>query len=304
MRKLIGFGINVASLFSPKWATAKLMEIFSMPPKANIRPKEADFLATAKIEKLQRAGVAIVEYHWGNPNAPLIVLSYGWAYNAGRWRHFVNALVAENYHVVAYDPPGHGLAPKGGLDLPTNSKIIQEIITAYGPAAALLAHSFGGASSVYAVQGLPRYLQPKRMVIMASFSHTPSVFQAYSASLGLWKPIHRRMIAGFEARFGISLKHFDLGLMSANLPHIQGLLVHSPSDKITSFRSANRYHNYWKNSYLYAPKEGGHHLGTNEITRAILDFIIDGKFPQDAEKQAITLDSEHDLVKYFNGMEF
>jgi pimeloyl-ACP methyl ester carboxylesterase len=302
IRKLIGFGINMVSLVSPSLATKKLMHIFATPPKASIRPKEKTFLATAKQLKMQRAGVEIVEYHWGNQHAPLIVLSYGWAYNAGRWRHFMETLVEHNFHVVAYDPPGHGNAPHGELDLPTNSAIIQGIIEDYGGATAVLAHSFGGASSVYAVQGLPRYLQPKRMVIMASFSHTPSVFKAYGKSLGLWKLTYQRMIDGFEKRFGISLRHFDLGLMTSNLTHIEGLLVHSPSDKVTPFGSAVRYHNYWKNSYLYAPKEGGHHLGTTEITSAVLDFILYGTIPNDAEKQEKALDLEHDLERYFAGL--
>jgi pimeloyl-ACP methyl ester carboxylesterase len=300
--KIIGFRINVVSLINPSWATKELMRIFTTPSKANIRPKEKDFLATAKQIKRQRNGVDIVEYHWGNEYAPLIVLSYGWAYNAGRWRHFTETLVKNNFHVVAYDPPGHGNAPHGELDLPTNSAIIQEIIKDYGGATAILAHSFGGASSVYAVQGLPRALQPKRMVLMASFSHTPSVFKGYGKSLGLWKLTYQRMIDGFEKRFGIALRHFDLGLMTSNLSHIEGLLVHSPSDKVTPFGSAVRYHNYWKNSYLYAPKEGGHHLGTNEITNAVLEFILDGTIPNDAEKQEKALDLEHDLEKYFAGM--
>lgn len=300
MHKLIGFLLNIASLFAPKWVTKKLISLFALPTKPVIRAKEMEFLDSSKKVKVNRSGSEIMEYHWGEAHHPLVVLSYGWGYNAGRWRHFVPALLKNGFKVVAYDPVGHGLSEKKELDIPLNASFIKAIIEENGSVDTILAHSFGGSCSVYAAYCLPKFLQPKKMIIMASFNHTPRVFRGFATLMGLWESTFQRMVAAFELRIGHKLAFFDLAIMSSHLPHIKSMIVHSPSDKVTPFKSALRYHTYWAGSYLYAPEQGGHHLGTNEITKVVLDFIINENVPNDAEKQDRPLDISHELVQYFN----
>jgi pimeloyl-ACP methyl ester carboxylesterase len=302
IHKTIGLGLNLASLVAPDWATNWAIRTFALPPKPNIRDKERAFLATAKQLRTLRNGHDIVEYHWGNPDAPLVVMSYGWGYNAGRWRHFVGILLDAGYRIIAYDPCGHGLAPRKDLDLPTNASFIEGIIKDNGRAEVILAHSFGGASSVYAVHNLPIQLHPKKLIIMASFSNTPNVFKAYGNALGLWKLPYQRMVATFEKRIGKPLRYFDMAFIASQFAHIQGLIVHSPSDKVTPVASSLRYHSFWAGSYLYSPKDGGHHLGTEQITAAILSFILENKAPDGAELQDKPVNTKHDMVRYFAGI--
>ncbi len=300
--KLIGLGLNLWSLISPKQAAEKAVQVFSSPPKPRVREKERAFLKTARQVSRQVAGQAIVEYHWGPEDAPLVVLSYGWGYNAGRWRYFVPQLLEAGYRVLAYDPPGHGLAPKGTLNIPLNAAIIRGLLEDYGTPHALVGHSFGGSSFVYALHELPRALHPKRMVIMASFSYAPRVFLEYKKTLGLWSPLYWSMVRGFEKRVGKTLDHYDFALMTSAFPHIQGLLVHDPSDAVTPYAEARRYHDFWPDSHLYSPKEGGHHLGTVGVTKSVLGFVRDGEVPVQAERQERPVYAEHELVQHFAGL--
>jgi hypothetical protein len=130
--KIIGFGLNMLSLLAPKQATQLAVYIFSKPPKPRVRAKERTFLNTARQLRREVAGQQVVEYHWGPEHAPLVLLSYGWAYNAGRWRHFVPGLLEAGYRVLAYDPPGHGLSPAGTLNIPLNAAIIRGLLEDYG----------------------------------------------------------------------------------------------------------------------------------------------------------------------------
>lgn len=296
-----GTGINLVSLVSPEWSTARLIRLFSVPPKPVIRPKEMEFLRSARQQKVVYGSAEVMEYHWGRESDPLVLLSYGWGYNAGRWRHFVGQLLEHRFRVIAYDPPGHGLLPTAPVNLVVNAAIIQGILEKYGSAVVMIGHSFGGASGIFALQQTPRYLHPKRMVLMASFSHTPTVLRSFADTLGLWKLTFNRMIAAFEAYSGFPVGKFDQALMSANLAHIQGLIVHSPGDDVTPFSNALRYHNFWKNSYLYAPKTGGHHLGTAAITEAILDFAVSGKVPPEAEMEEKNSAADHELIRFYPG---
>jgi hypothetical protein len=300
--KAIGFGLNMASLLAPKWATRQLIRLFGTPPKPEIRPKDRDFLATARQQLMQRGNHQIMEYHWGPTDGPLIILSYGWAYNAGRWRYFVPTMVERGYRVIAYDPCGHGMSSEGMLDLPTNASFVRAIIHENGQPEALIAHSFGGGSSIHALHELPANLHPKRMVIMASFSSAPAIFRDYANALGLWPWVSRKLVSTFEQKIRRSLQSFDMARMTADFTHIEGLLVHNPHDTVTPYSNAIRYHSHWKGSHLLSPLEGHHHLGTPAITQAVVDFATLGTIPADAETQQRPLNTNHDLARFFAGV--
>lgn len=300
--KIIGMGLNLWSLVAPKQSAKMAAKVFSTPPKPRLRQKERQFLDTALQVRREVAGQNIVEYHWGAPEAPLVFLSYGWAYNAGRWRHFVPELLDAGYRVIAYDPPGHGLAASGPMSIPVNAAIIRALLEEYGTPYAIVGHSFGGSSSIYALKELPRTLHPRRMVVMASFSFAPRVFWQYKKALNLWSPLYWNMVRGFEKRVGHSIDYYDFAIMSAAFPHIEGLLVHDPGDPVTPFEESRRIHDFWPGSHLYSPTEGGHHLGTEGITNAVLRFVKHGEIPDQAQRQERPLPAGHELVRHFVGV--
>lgn len=300
--KTIGAGLNLWSLLAPERAALATARLFATPPAPVLRHKEKKFLDTARRTLREAAGLPIMEYRWGDPQAPAILLSYGWGYNAGRWRHFVPGLLEAGYGVIAYDPPGHGYAPKGQLNVPLNARIIRELIRLHGPVEGILAHSFGGSSAVYALRDLPRRLHPRRMVVMASFSYAPRVFAEYQQALGLWPALYGRMVRNFERQIGHPLEVYDFAQMSAGFAHIEGLLVHAPGDRVTPYTESQRYFNFWPGSHLYSPGEGGHHLGTADITDAVVGFLTEGKTPVETERQERAVFAGHELVRYFAGM--
>jgi pimeloyl-ACP methyl ester carboxylesterase len=301
--KSLGLALSAWSLVQPRRATRQAYHLFTSPPRPRLRPKELAFLATADRRDTQHAGRPVVEYHWG-ADGPLVYLSYGWGYNSGRWRHFVPPLLEEGFRVIAYDPPGHGQAPLDNLNLVENAEIIRSLIRTYGQPYALVGHSFGGSASVYAVPALPVALQPRKMVVMASFSDAMRVFRAFQRTLGLSEPLFWRFVRLMEERAEASMAAFDLARLSGRqLGRVPALIVHDPEDQVTPVGHARRYHAYWPGSTLSLPQGAGHHLGQAGVTRAILDFVIRGQLPADAQVQHQPLPAEHDLVRFFAGLE-
>lgn len=302
--KIIGLGLNLWSLFAPKAAAHAAYRLFGKPPKPNIRPKEREFLATAQQRRSEMAGYPVVEYHWGEESSSRkVLLSYGWHYNAGRWRHFVPALVDAGFHVIAFDPPGHGLNPGNFCNVVINSDIIAGLIQKYGPLEALIGHSFGGAGSVRALNRLPAGLRPRRAAIMASFSHASNIFEEYRSTLGLWPTTYYNLVREVEGLIGAPIHTFDFAYLSNVLEQVPALLVHDPADEVTPFSNALRYHAYWPQSRLLRANGGKHHLGQADITNTVLDFIITGNFPENAETRQRPVEAEHELVRYFAGVE-
>jgi pimeloyl-ACP methyl ester carboxylesterase len=302
IQKTLGAALNLLSFFFPNWATNLAISLFSTPRKKEIREKELAFLNTADQIKRSVGDLPIVEYHWGDPTQPRVILSYGWEYNAGRWRYYVPALVKAGYSVLAYDPTGHGLAPKGQMNIPRNALIIKDLIEKYGRPEVIIAHSFGGGSALFALHQLAEWRHPKRMVVMASFSYAPRIFKEFAKALSIVDRLYYRVVRTFEQRTGRRLEEFDFAQMTSAMPHISGMIIHSPSDEITPYSESRRYFDFWENAALLSPVAGGHHLGTPETTKAILEFAINGNLPENVEIQEFPITGKHELVRYFPGM--
>jgi pimeloyl-ACP methyl ester carboxylesterase len=300
--KLIGAGFNLVSFIFPALATRWAILLFSTPQRNPVREKEKAFLDAALQIRSVVGDLPIVEYHWGPQDGTIILLSYGWEYNAGRWRHFVPAMIAAGYRVIAYDPPGHGLAPNGQMNIPYNAAIIRYLIKKYGQPEVIIGHSFGGGSSVYALSELDRGLHPKRLVVMAAFSFAPRIFKEFAQALSIRPALYYRVVRAFEQRVGKRLEDFDFARMVAEMPHIRGLVVHSPGDTVTPYAEARRFYDLWDGAAIFSPATGGHHLGTAETTNVVLDFAIQGNLPEKVEIQKFPVAGKHDLVRYFAGM--
>ncbi len=278
--RAVGSGLNAVSYASPKAAGTLAFKLFASPPKPNVRAKERAFLDTAERLDIVWQDQRIPVYSWGPPAGKVVFCAYGWGYNAGRWRHYVPALIEAGYRVVAFDPLGHGLAPKGSMDYPKMVDIEATILRHIGGCELVLCHSFGGGCLIEALAGLPVELRPKRAVVMAVFSEVKWIFQVFAQSLGLRRVIFEEMQNFIQNRTGRSLDEFDVALNSQRLSEVETLLIHDPKDKVTTFRNARRNHSHWKGSTLYAPVGAGHHLGTAGVTRTVLSFLIEGTLPE------------------------
>ena len=298
--KSIGLGINCSALISKKRAGQRAYGLFTTPPTPQLREKELEFLNTSTRFDTMRGGRRIVEYHWGEELAPYILLSYGWGYNAGRWRHFVGPLVEAGYRVIAYDPPGHGQAVRERLNFVENVDIIADLIRHYGRPEVTIGHSFGGSCSVQAMSFLPKTLHPRKMVVMGAFSNAQtSVFKSFKNGLGLHQGVYQEFENCIAAAAGDRFRSFDIGRGTAGLGHVPALIVHDPQDKVTSGNQALGFHAYWPGSALYLPLGARHHLGTPRVTNAIVDFVVHSNLPQTATVQERPLPESYELASFY-----
>jgi pimeloyl-ACP methyl ester carboxylesterase len=272
--KTLGLRLNILSFLAPSRVGEAAFWLFGKPPKASVRPKERAFLDTSKSELVDAYEHKYVEYVWGKAHQPYIFCAYGWAYNAGRWRHFVPALQAAGYRVIAFDPPGHGDCPGDHANLVINSQIIEQIIRTYGKPFGIIGHSFGGSSALVALRNLEKELHPDRMAVMASFSMAKPIFLDFCTTLGLRKSVFERMVAHADKLLGYPLDDLDFAKMSASMPHIKSLIIHDPEDKVTPFLHAERFHKAWAGSKLVSAVGGGHHLGKDQYTEIVLEHMI------------------------------
>jgi pimeloyl-ACP methyl ester carboxylesterase len=275
----VGLSINAISYLNERNAAERAFEVFCSTPKSNVRPKERSFLETATQthEMALDATTPYVQYTWGDTSKPYVLCAYGWAYNAGRWRHFVPQLVEAGYCVVAFDPPGHGLCKGNRLNLLLNSGIIERILRKNGKPECIITHSFGGSSSMLALERTDPKLWPARMVVMASFSTPLPIFADFAKALGLRKTVLDGMYQIGGELLKRPMETVDLAAYSEKFGDIDALLVHDPKDDVTPFSHAERFAEHWPGAELFVAHKGGHHLGTQEITDRVVAHAIESK---------------------------
>lgn len=306
----IGAGINLVSFFAPGAGGRLAFRVFATPPKPRIRDKEAKFLGTASRLDFDFEEKRLAVYHWSadhfdyqSSNAqagrPYVLLAYGWGYNAGRWRYFVPPLLEAGLNVIAYDPRGHGNSEAGQMEYPMMVRMQTELIHRFGRAKYFLGHSFGGGGMIGTIGALPIELRPDRVCLMGVFSDARWIFHNYRKALGLSSRAYLEMTRLIYQRTGRRLSSFDNARIAAGLSDIPTLLIHDPADDITSFSNAIRNHRYWPGSLLYRAEKAGHHLGTAEVTKIVMNWLIEGKAPEDVSHSSGFYQAEHELHAYF-----
>jgi pimeloyl-ACP methyl ester carboxylesterase len=282
--RTIATGLNALALVRPHLSGRLAFRLFATPPPPRIREKEQRFLDRADRIDQRILDWTVPVYAWGPTDGPVVFCAYGWGYNAGRWRHYVPTLIGAGYRVIAFDPPGHGHAtgPRV-LDYPTMAHIETELMRSLGGVELILAHSFGGSCLVEALSRLTPGQRPRRICLLAIVSEVRWLFAGFAEFMGLTDRMYAEMQAYIERRTGRTLDEFDVTIPASRLTDIPTLLVHDPEDGTTAYRNARRNHSHWTGSLLYSPRGAGHHLGTPEVTDAILRFLIEGAGPAGAE---------------------
>lgn len=284
--RALGAGLNALSFVAPRAAGRRAFHRFATPPPPRIRAKEQAFLDTARRDDFDWNGLSLPVYEWGPTDGPVVFCAYGWGYNAGRWRHFVPTLVEAGYRVIAYDPPGHGLAPKSQLDYPKMVDIQRAILARTDGCQLALCHSFGGGCFVESMTKLPAEQRPERLVLMATFTEVYWIFRLFADALRLRDVVFDGMRTHIETITGRDLLSFDVAAHARGLGAVDTLIVHDPEDSVTSHTAAERNHAHWPGSHLWSPRGAGHHLGKPEVTNGVLAFLINGKLPPEAVTQS------------------
>jgi len=226
----------------------------------------------------------VAVYEWGDPDAPYVFSAYGWAYNAGRWRHFAPALVEAGYRFVAFDYQGHGRSEYAECDYPTMVRLLKQVLQQFGQPALLLAHSFGAGLSMGLLSEVEQRLHPKRLALLAGFSDVEYIFRQFAGALGFSESQYQSLAKAVERRTGGKIEEYDPALKSLAFGHIQALIAHDPADEVTAFSNAIRLAEHFPNSYLYKANGAGHGFTEKTTSQAVVNWLVEAEVPPTAKR--------------------
>jgi pimeloyl-ACP methyl ester carboxylesterase len=263
---------RIGGWIAPAATVERAAALFCTPyPDARARALQAP-TGSARIGMLELEGGSIAQYVWGDPaRQPFVLFAHGWSSHGTRLLPWVERLRAAGYAIVAFDQDGHGRSSGTRTHLPGFTARLLELGRRHGPAAAVIAHSLGGAAAALA---LARGLQADSAILVAPAADPVAAGQRFARQVGLSAPLRRRMFAQFEAR--LAMRFADL-LPERNAPRIAHpvLIVHDLEDREVPWGEGERWARYWPGARLLSTSGLGHHriLDDPAVIDAGLDFL-------------------------------
>jgi len=267
--KIVGFYLNIISLFSSKYAAKKALNLFSTPRKGRITKDQSNFLDTAFKEELVYSDCEIMTYRWLGKNNT-VLFAHGWESNTARWKKTIKTLQKLDYNIIALDAPAHGESGSKSFNALLYAEFINVVVKKFNPSI-FVGHSVGGMATVFSYHKY-QFNTIKKMILIGSPSELKDVFKRYTKMMSYNKSIERQIKQLIIERFGKSPKDYSTAKFLEKAP-FEGLIIHDEKDPIIPYSEALSINKSFKNSKLITTQNLGHSLKTDAVNTHIIDFI-------------------------------
>lgn len=256
--KLIQLGFQTLGRIFPQKAASIAFELFSTP-RIRAKHKVSDpILESARMFEFLYGKQVLKGYEWGS-GIQTILLVHGWESRGTALRTFVPALLEQGYRVVAFDGPAHGNSDGKTTNLIQFAGAIRAAIRQVGQVHGIIAHSFGGASTVYGLAHLKPEIELDKLVLIATPDSMKKVLQDTTKTLRLPKNVATAFFKMVENRLKNEIGAVDVSRAGDKIPVKETLLVHDLLDPVVPFSTSEHIYQRWKNAELLVSEGYGHY---------------------------------------------
>ncbi|WP_161606131.1 alpha/beta fold hydrolase [Microlunatus speluncae] len=280
IRKALRLGERVA----PRAAGRFALRLWCTPPSDAGRKQDNRPGPGVESEVTPTPGHRIRVETWSPPGspdgaeaAPTIYLVHGWGGWRGQLGAFVEPLLAAGFRVIGFDAPAHGGSGPGQLGRNQASAIefaeaLRAVIAEHGPAAGIIAHSLGSATTVLALRD---GLSADRLVLIAPNSDPMLVVDRFRQQLGLGRRSAVSFLVQLHRLAGRPLTDLNGLTVPAWVPRPPTLIIHDRDDRETPFVEGRRFAEQWPATELIGTEGLGHHriLRDPAVVAAAVGFL-------------------------------
>jgi pimeloyl-ACP methyl ester carboxylesterase len=246
-------GLGALSRLSPRAAGAAAERLFLTPRKYTRPAAEVEALGSARHTLVPSAYGPLAAWEWGS-DGPRVLLVHGWEGRGAQLSAFVAPLVERGFRVITFDAPAHGDTEGSISSFFHFAASIRTVASAFGPFHAVVAHSMGGATTLWAASLehiAPRYAMIAPPVDVRDFT------RALAKMLGLPEEVRADVHVRLAERFGVSVEDVRAETVA---PRMTGelLVVHDEDDTDVPIRCGELMAKTWPGARLERTKGLGH----------------------------------------------
>jgi len=280
---------GAAERLAPPLAGRVAFELFCRTPDVN-KPtpgerralvQAAEFMAEARHHRLTTKGGACIAVHEFRPEGePLgtVLVVHGWRSRTEHMRALIAGFRDAGYKVVSLDLPGHGQSRGRRLNLAIAVEAVATAGDWFGPFAAAVGHSFGGAVVANAVAGSVKGVPPLaagRLVLIAAPGSLPMLFSEFSRMLNVGPRAQAAMADIVEQIAGHPLSDYT-GARQLSAARVPALVVHARDDREVPPAHAELYASAGAHVRLHWADGLGHRriLADRDVVLRAVDFVV------------------------------
>ncbi len=262
-------------LISPYSATFYFEKIFFTPFRYAATDKELEVEQVAVKSTLLVDDLKIQAYEWGEISRPYIIVVHGWAGRATQFRKFIPVFNQAGFRVFGFDGPAHGKSEGKRTTIVEFEHVLKKIVEVKGIPAGIIAHSFGGGASIFAIRhGLP----VTKLISIASPTMSDEIIRSYLNAIGGSWPTGVRFKELIQKRYGKPFEEFTASFAIKHISTLDLLLIHDTEDRDVSIRQAQEMVKLYSKAKLITTQGLGHNriLKDDSVITSCLDFIKNG----------------------------
>jgi pimeloyl-ACP methyl ester carboxylesterase len=272
--KLVRFMFGTLGYVFPKLAGRVAYYFFSTPRLRAKHRTSDELLERARIFEFMYGKELLKGYEWGY-GGRTILLVHGWESRGTALRTFVPYLLDKGYRVVAFDGPAHGDSGGKRTNLLHFGGAVRAVINQVGGVHGIITHSFGGASSVFALTNLDASIIVEKLVLINVPNSMKKVLQGAMDTMNVPPPAARRFIQFIERKVKFPIHYADTARADLQGQVGEVLVVHDKQDAVVDFSEGQAIFEAWDNAQLLISDGYGHYrlMKNPDLLRYVADFL-------------------------------
>lgn len=243
---------------TPDRAAARLADLFTTPPRPQVRPWERAAMAQARYTRERFGALGFLSvYRWRGQSGqlrPKALLMHGFGGRVSQLSGFALPLVAAGYDVIGFDGPAHGCSEQDRTALPEFVDALEVFAAREGVFDVVIGHSMGGAALVTAMR---RGMTVNRAILIAPPVYPGTYLIQAGRMLGASEKVIGRAQALIEAKYQRSFDEFRTPL-NASMLQQPALIVHDRNDRQVILSQGQKTAAAWSGARLEVTEGLGH----------------------------------------------
>lgn len=204
---------------------------------------------------------------WRRGTGKRVLMVHGWSGTHLDLRAFVAPLVEAGHEVISLDLPAHGQSEGKLASIPDLARALLHVDAAYGPFAAVVAHSVGCAAVGVALRD---GLQAARTVLIAP----PGRYADFAGEFARMVGVDPQGVLAALRKRDIDVDSIDFPAMAPTLKST-ALIVHSKDDKVVPYINGETLAQVWPGASLMRCEGLGHGriLGDAGVIERAVSFL-------------------------------
>jgi pimeloyl-ACP methyl ester carboxylesterase len=216
----------------------------------------------------------IVAHSWGDGDN-IIYLVHGWESSSSMMKGFIAPLIQQGYKVVAFDMPAHGHSSKQATHLRDFSAALEYVISIYGEAFGIVAHSFGGTATIL-LMGEKQHLLPKKLCLISPMRSLHSHLTVFNKITGLSESMMTKLLVTLRQHYALEAQQTDITSFVQDLS-IPGLLIHDAHDRLIPVEVGDHLADSWSSARYIRTQGLGHRkiLTDPLVIQHVTDYMLE-----------------------------